>query len=328
MAQSKIEWTEKSWNPIIGCSKVSAGCKNCYAERMTYRIYNMLFRGKYSGKAEPYGRVINWDKNKGNFKGFNGKVTLADYPNLITSGKESQKITFEALEGRLEQPLHWKKPCRIFVNSMSDLFHPDVPFEFIQNVFVVMALCPEHIFQVLTKRPERALQFHNWLIEKNEFSAKVLVNALRRGRKNADSYREHVEYPVPNIWLGVSVEDQKTADERIPILLQIPAAVRWLSVEPLLGPVDLCRSVRNFHFKNHRGFESTFFGDELHWVVIGGESGPNARPMHPDWARKVKIDCRNAHVPIFIKQFCIKGKKIPFEEFPYDLKNREYPEQG
>lgn len=188
---------------------------------------------------------------------------------------------------RLDQPLRWKRPRRIFVNSMSDLFHPDVPIEFIRQVFDVMEVCPQHTFQILTKRAER-MQFLLW----SEWDWK----------------------PAANIWLGVSVEDQATADERIPLLLQTPAAVRWISAEPLLGAVDLSQ------FLIHSLDEAEAVGNYgLDWVVAGGESGSLARPMYPDWVRNLRNQCADANVPFLFKQW---GEWAPSTALPQDIRLR------
>lgn len=219
MAQnSKIEWTDKTWNPVTGCTKVSQGCKHCYAERLYERFHG-----------------------KGSFK----NVTCH--------------------QDRLSQPLKWRKPAMVFVNSMSDLFHEDVPFDFIVEVFHIMSKCPQHTFQVLTKRADRMMEFMcEWI---------------------PNPYGTPFE-PLPNVWFGVSVEDQKAANERIPFLKQVPAVVRFLSCEPLLGPLLLNMDLEN-----------------LHWVIVGGESGHGARPMHPDWVRSIRYQCIAAGVPFFFKQW-------------------------
>lgn len=263
MGKSKIEWTEKTWNPVSGCSHVSEGCRNCYAERIFPRIYG-------------------------------------------------RKFTDVALHyERLKQPLAWKKPCMIFVNSMSDLFHEDVPDEFIDQVFGVMTISPWHTYQVLTKRPMRAQKYlsanrQNILRDLNLQAAELpghtqhLNDFSAWQEKNEPEVIGFIEHwPLKNIWLGVSIEDQQTADERIPILLQTTAAVRWVSIEPLLGPVDLnkrellCREWRH----------GLTIGTYLDWVVVGGESGPKARPMHPEWARSIRDQCQATKVPFFFKQW-------------------------
>jgi protein gp37 len=234
MNKSKIEWSDRTWNPVTGCTKVSQGCKNCYAERLYER--------------------------------FNGH---GSFKNVLTHSE------------RLQQPLKWKQPSKIFVNSMSDLFHEDVPFDFIDKVFMVMALCKQHTFQILTKRPARMM----------EYFTDHPANILKPGF-----------LPLQNVWLGVSVEDQATADERIPLLLQVPAAVRFLSCEPLLGPINILEC---WFWKGQMSADglSKKFTHQLHWVICGGESGPGARPMHPDWARGLQVQCETAGVPFFFKQW-------------------------
>ena len=212
-AQSEIEWTEHTWNPVTGCTKVSPGCKHCYAETMAKRLQAMGANGYEQG-----------------FK-------LSLHPE------------------RLGQPLQRTKPTTYFVNSMSDLFHENVPDSFIDSVFAVMARASQHTFQLLTKRAERMAE-----------------------------YCQGKELP-PNAWLGVSVEDRKYGVPRIPLLRETPAAVRFLSVEPLIedvGELDL------------RG---------IHWVIVGGESGPKARPMKPEWVVNVPNQCLDAGVPFFFKQW-------------------------
>ena len=221
---SKIEWTDETWNPTTGCNKVSEGCKNCYAEVQHRRMMAM--------HPKKYKRPF-----------LDG--AFAD-------------------EASLENPLHFKKPTKFFVNSMSDLFHENISFTFIARVFRMMEDCPQHTFQVLTKRPERMLEFWNW-------------------------FSKHALPPAENVWLGVSCENQKAADERIPLLLQVPAAVRFLSCEPLFGEINIRK-----YFTMLR---------TLHWVIAGGESGHHARPMHPDWARGLRDQCKAAGVPFFFKQW-------------------------
>jgi protein gp37 len=193
----------------------------------------------------------------------------------------------------LDLPLRWKRPRRIFVNSMSDLFHPNVPDQFITDVFRTMAWAHQHVFQVLTKRPERMRR----LLSGYEFQDAVTDNA-----------HECADWPWPlaNVWLGVSVEDQATADERIPPLLQTPAAVRWISAEPLLGPVDLERPRPGPDLDQGHGAkicQPWLIQSGIDWVVVGGESGPKARPMHPDWARSLRDQCAAAGVPFLFKQW-------------------------
>lgn len=210
--RSHIEWTEMTWNPVTGCTKISPGCTNCYAERMAKRLQAM--------RAPRYR------------DGFQLRVH----------------------DDALAAPLSWKTPRKVFVNSMSDLFHKDVPLSFIQRVFEVMAGCPQHQFQILTKRAAR----------------------LRHLAPSLDW--------TPNIWMGVSVEDQKRA-RRAEELRNVPAHIRFLSVEPLLGPID----------------ELPLEG--IHWVIVGGESGPNARPMRREWVETVLRQCESRGVAFFFKQW-------------------------
>ncbi|SLG33563.1 bacteriophage protein gp37 [Mycobacteroides abscessus subsp. abscessus] len=197
---------------------------------------------------------------------------------------------------RLGEPLRWRKPRRVFVNSMSDLFHKDVPDEFIAKVFGVMARAPQHTFQILTKRPGRMRS----LLGDRVDGAQPLLEAATEEETATAIY--DAPWPLPNVWLGVSAEDQKWAEVRIPVLLDTPAAVRFVSAEPLLGPIDLTR----------RGLLAP---DEcerrLDWVIVGGESGRGARPMHPEWARSLRDQCTAAGVPFFFKQW---GEYITTEQ--------------
>lgn len=246
-----IEWTDATWNPIRGCSRVSEGCRNCYAETVAKR---------FSGPGMPYEGLIA----KGGQ--WNGNIRVAG--NL------------------LDKPLRWQKPRRIFANSMSDLFHETVPEDVIDKVFAVMASAHWHTFQVLTKRPERMREYL-----RNREATKRIRNAAR----SIDKCNPHdVRLPLPNVWLGVSVEDQETADARIPLLLQTPAAVRWISAEPLLEPINIFLYLAAVG----RGEERP-----LDWVVCGGESGRNARPMHAIWARLLRDQCRDTGVPFLFKQW-------------------------
>jgi protein gp37 len=295
-----IEWTDETWNPIAGCSDVSEGCRHCYARGMAKRLSAM-------GMAKYQGLTVLQGSGRGVMR-------------TVWTGK----IAFD--EAMLRRPLGWKRPRRIFVNSMSDLFHPGVTDEQIDRIFAVMALCPQHTFQVLTKRPERMLAYSEpsnrrvklRLVEMEE--AGIINRALEEAAQARVS-----AWPLPNLWLGVSVEDQKAADARIPLLLQTPAAVRFLSCEPLLGPVDLTHYLHldetnggaDFRGVNGWGYDEwsggftgpTTSNDScyapepgLHWVIVGGESGPGARPMHPGWARILRDQCAAAGVPYFFKQ--------------------------
>lgn len=272
---SRIAWTDATWNPVTGCTKVSAGCRNCYAERDWVRLVHLP---AYAGRAF---------------------TDVACHPE------------------RLDQPLRWTKPRKIFVNSMSDLFHPDVPDEFIDRVFAVMALAPHHAFQVLTKRPARMREYLSRpAVEvrvglavmamcmdsvartkgKSKLGAGVL---LKSGDINPGGL---ATWPLPNVWLGVSVEDQSVADERIPLLLQTPAAVRWISAEPLLAPVDLRLDRLSAWNELAAANDQPWAASSVDWVVVGGESGSNARPMRTDWARLLRDQCQAHDVPFFFKQ--------------------------
>lgn len=270
---SNIEWTDATWNPLRGCSRISPGCRFCYAERVASR---------FSGAGQPYDGLIHETT-----KGWNGTVRF--------------------IRDVLEQPLRWKRPRRIFVNSMSDLFHDNVADEWIDEIFAVMALAPQHVFQVLTKRPERMLSYFRRLdaaadswrpnTATGAFNARDVLNFAHMHRKNGFGTPLPDAWPLPNLWLGVSVENQATADERIPLLLQAPGAVRWLSCEPLLGPVDLGMPSR------HAASANAPAPSRIDWVVAGGESGPRARPMHPEWARSLRDQCTAEGVPFFYKQW-------------------------
>lgn len=214
--RSAIEWTDATWNPVTGCTKISPGCAHCYAEGITLRFK----------KGGPY---------------IPGKATIRLHPD------------------RLDAPRKWKSPRRVFVNSMSDLFHEEVPFSFVRDVFSKMAEYDQHIYQILTKRPERMLDYVRWSL--------------------------NYDWPA-HVWAGVSVENQLWAERRIPILAKVPAKVRFLSVEPLLNEVDLSAHL-----------------EDIHWVIVGGESGNRARPMKPEWAIRVRDDCLDAGVPFFFKQW-------------------------
>ncbi|GAA3550526.1 phage Gp37/Gp68 family protein [Nonomuraea rosea] len=298
---SKIEWTDATWNVVTGCTKVSPGCDNCYAETFAER-----WRGIPGHHFE---------------QGFD--VTLRPE--------------------RLDLPLKWRKPRRIFVNSMSDLFHDAVPDDFIARVFATMALTPQHTYQLLTKRHGRMRSFltnppknddgeyetdvgwlpgagAKWMVA--EALEEIGRDADRRLTEDQWSLTEwpagRLEWPLPNVWLGVSVEDQKRADLRIPSLLDTPAAVRFLSCEPLRSLIDLRNMTKRFgavidclsgDLKSPGGgtvYAST--PSVIDWVIAGGESGPGARPAHPDWFRQLRDQCQDAGVAFHFKQW---GEWVP-----------------
>lgn len=283
---TKIEWSDSVWNPLAGCSWASPGCDHCYAAVMARRLDAMaqadLAAGRDPGQKRKYIGTTN--KNKAGQIMFNGRVNL-DY--------DARNV-----------PFRWKKPRRVFVNSMSDLFHKDVPDSFIDRVFGVMAATPQHTYQVLTKRPERMATYLNsygrdTLVWVEAYSA-ALTDQLKQNKP---------AWPLPNVWLGTSVENQAEADERIPHLLSVPARVRFLSCEPLLGPVDLSEWLdAGYESNGPQGWVAEPSG--LHWVIAGGESGPGARPMHPSWARGLRDQCAAAGVAFFFKQH---GEWLPLE---------------
>ncbi|MFD1656945.1 DUF5131 family protein [Streptomyces caeni] len=279
---TKIEWTNRTWNPVTGCTKVSPGCDNCYAETFAER-----WRGTAGHAYE---------------NGFDVQLRPE----------------------RLIRPVKWRKPLRIFVNSMSDLFLDAVPDDFIAQAFAVMAATPQHTYQVLTKRHGRMrslLRSDDFRRRAKEYYAGLKLKGLIPDRPLVINV-----WPLPNVWLGVSVENQQWANIRIPALLETPAAVRFLSCEPLLGPVDLSRWLRPVPDCGHVTPEDgtcrhpDAFTPECHrwadcparrrpedwhgldWVIVGGESGPRARPMHPDWARQIRDGCDVVGVPFFFKQ--------------------------
>jgi protein gp37 len=286
---TKIEWTEATWNPITGCSLSSPGCTNCYA---------MLLAGtRLAGHPSRAGLT----RMSGGRPKWTGEVRFNDQ--------------------WLDQPLRWHRPRMIFVCAHGDLFHENVPDEWIDRVFAVMALAPQHTFQVLTKRSARMRQY----LSQFERSGRYVVSRTREqiGPDPRDGNRflllkEGQTWPLPNVWLGVSTEDQHYADERIADLLQTPAAVRWISAEPLLGPIDLRHlqpidppteidALAGTHgvLRPHRGE-----GPKLDWVVVGGESGPAARPADPSWVRSLRDQCLATGVPFFFKQW---GEHWPAE---------------
>lgn len=297
--KTAIEWTDATWNPTVGCSIVSKGCTNCYAMKMAARL-EAMGQPIYRGLTKPSKAGPVWT----------GTVRLN--PAVLT------------------KPLSWRRPRRIFVNSMSDLFHEALSDKAIDQVFAVMALCPQHTFQVLTKRPERMRAYMRGVAE---FRAHATVKRFARLMplpfpKGWSGF----EWPLPNVWAGVSVEDQATADARIPILLRTPAAKRFISAEPLLGPVDLrnLTVARRYgtglldaltcDFKDHHG--QVLAGPPsgtgpLDWVIAGGESGPDARPAHPDWFRSLRDQCAAAGVPYFFKQW---GEYHPSDQHDPDTR--------
>jgi protein gp37 len=267
---SAIEWTDATWNPVVGCKMVSPGCANCYAETMSNRLAGMALADDVKLGAKPtrkdhYLKVIDFERGR-----FNGKVQLVP----------------EALA----DPLGWRKPRRVFVNSMSDLFHEGVPFEYVAKVYAVCLLAQWHTFQILTKRPERAVEFRRWLeiasggdpydylvdLSRTMFDRDTILRACNRARVEST-------WPIPNVWLGTSVEDQKRKT-RIDALRCTVPALRFLSLEPLLEDLE------------------TLDLAGIGWVIVGGESGHGARPCNVAWVRSIVEQCKAAGVACFVKQ--------------------------
>lgn len=293
--KSHIEWTDATWNPVTGCTKVSAGCDHCYIDRSPpFRMQGRKF-------DQP---------------GVGGTTGVTLHPT------------------RLEQPLRWTRPRRVFVNSLSDLFHANVPADFVAEVFAVMAVTPQHTYQILTKRTGRMRA----MLSSGEFFDRfTTAYALRLPDESSGPHL----WPLPNVWLGVSVESQQWADIRIPALLDTPAAVRFLSCEPLLGPVDLSTWTDAHAPWNYTEFgvecscgaaivdnRDRCNGDRISWVIAGGESGPRYRPVDLDWFRTIRDQCTEAGVAFFLKQI---GGRTPkangneldgqvWEQFPDDVK--------
>lgn len=342
-ANTSIEWTDRTWNPVRGCSRVSEGCRNCYAETMAAR---------FSAPGGPFAGFAN--RANGGSK-WTGRVEL--------------------VPGKLAEPLSWRKPQRCFVNSMSDLFHEALPFEDIAAVFGVMAAAPHITFQILTKRPERMNEFFSWLPTivalDGSPQAACIILAEQQGAGNRHSLASRIEsaddlerWPLPNVQLGVSVENQGAAGARIPLLLECPAAVRFVSYEPALGPVDFTglRSAGHSGWidalgkREHRGPACFERDTGIDWLIVGGESGPGARPFDLAWARSTVEQCKAAGVPVFVKQLGarpffrpdesiqVRPEIIPSvlgackevllrdrkggdpEEWPEDIRVRQFPE--
>lgn len=284
---TKIEWTDATWNPVTGCSVVSAGCKNCYAMKLAGTRL----------KHHPSRAALTVDTKSGPV--WTGEVRLN--------------------EQWIDQPIRWSRQRMVFVCAHADLFNPGVPDHWIDTIFGVMWAClygrneqDGHVFQVLTKRAERMRDYFK--TDRRESWAHAAV--AYGGGIDPDALWDQIidfDGPHPRIWLGVSVEDQAAADERIPLLLDTPAAVRWISAEPLLGPVDLSSltiiekdgnrpGVLMNALTGHLAGPDDMLEAKIDWVVVGGESGPKARPMHPNWARSLRDQCAEAGVPFLFKQ--------------------------
>lgn len=317
--ESKIAWTEATWNPVVGCTKVSPGCANCYAEKMAWRLHKM--------------DLLNYT-DVANIHGWTGEI------NLINSA--------------LTKPLHWRAARKIFVCSMGDLFHESVPFEFIDKVFAVMALCPQHTFQVLTKRHERRRQYmlkedNNELVAEDRIEANLM-----------DGGYPNMEWPLPNVHQLSTICNQAEADKFIPVLLDTPAAVRGISVEPMLGPVDLknikvakidtskwrlpkgtprpteCWSTTDvitpYKDREPGPGEKILMNSRRHkegtldWVIIGCESGKHRRRCDPRRVIDLVRQCTAAGVAVFVKQMDINGKVSKnMADWPEECRVQEMP---
>ena len=335
---TSIQWTEQTWNPTTGCDRISDGCLNCYALTMAKRLKGMeqargADRPKYQADGDP--------RTSG--PGFG----LSVHPDALT------------------EPLRWKKPRKVFVNSMSDLFHARVPRVFLARVFAVMAATPQHTYQILTKRPERAARIlgdlctcGNGCIPGTHFRSAMEWAATSHSPTYVPGLEHGIYHrsgwPLPNVWIGTSVENQKYADLRIPSLLQTPAAVRFLSCEPLLGPVDLSRlplpsrertDIVYDALRQQYGVPGLWHAataSTIDWVIVGGESGPGARPMDPGWVSDLVGQCQDAGTAVFVKQLGsvwardhhTGGKSVSAhgdtkggnpDHWPTHLRVREYP---
>ena len=319
---SSIEWTDATWNPITGCSVVSPGCTNCYAMKLAgTRLRSLPSRMGLTveTKAGPV---------------WNGRVRMN--------------------EEWLTQPLRWRRPRKIFVCAHGDLFAENVPDEWIDRVFAVMALAPQHTFQVLTKRAARMrayfegctepppdLPLHKQWVTQWHRRAGVAQAMYDLGEQGfRDRLGKARDLPLPNVWLGVSAEDQRRADERVPDLLATPAAVRFVSAEPLLGPIDftnLGRESNRFEDERQDALRGWVYDEDpqdgsahgitpgygrLDWIIVGGESGPGARPMHPEWARVIRDECASAGIAFHYKQAgAWAALKADGGEWPTDTSN-------
>jgi len=270
VGKTEIAWTDWTWSPIVGCRRVSPGCEHCYAERLAAT------------------RLSGLDKYRG----------MSDF----TFGSPRWTGQIRLVEKELEAPLRWRKPRKIFVCDMGDLFYEEVPDEWIDRVFAVMALAPWHTFQVLTKRAARMREYLSHPARGTSGGA-IWYAAEKLRPSPSPNHWYHAprgfSWPLPNVWIGVSVEDQQRADSRIPLLLQTSAAVRFISAEPLLGPIQLtgiCSVPACFNALLPGRYP------RLDWIIAGGESGPGARPCDLSWIRSIVEQCREARVPAFVKQ--------------------------
>jgi protein gp37 len=315
VGDSNIEWTDKTWNPTRGCERISPGCQHCYAEAMAHR---------FAGPGQPYDGLVKLvTRDVRQYKTVGGEPT-GDFRTVTrTEPRWTGEVRF--VPEMLERPLRWRKPQKIFVDSMSDLFHPSVTNEQIAAVFGVMAAAPRHTFQVLTKRAKRMREWFAWLSSSWKpagvrcWEAARVVPGHHVGLVDRSP---RAEWPLPNVWLGVSIENQAAADERIPDLLATPAALRFLSCEPLLGPLYLVPWLAGIPTRGRihaNGTTSTMPSPPIDWVIAGCESGPDARPAQVDWYRSLRDQCAAAGVPYFLKQ----AMHTPGDFIPFDANGRK-----
>ncbi len=310
-----ISWTDATWAPARGCSRISEGCRNCYAERIAAR---------FSGPGQA-------------FHGFAQVVAPRDLLDR-TGGRHNgwtRKVEFQP--SQLAVPLHWKKPRRIFCSSMTDIFHEELSNEQVAAIFGVMAACPQHTFQVLTKRAKRMREWFEWIAKQDGGGFETAVLHVEAGPHIEDAIGDPNDqygddratkacevlldagWPLRNVWIGVSVENQEAADERIPELLRTPAAVRFLSCEPLIGPVNL-RRVRPspMPIDSLTGGWGVDSNNDAHhkqdgrigWVVAGCESGPGARVCEVEWLRSLRAQCSDTGTAFFLKQAVAKIEHV------------------
>lgn len=277
---SKIEWTNATWNVITGCSVVSAGCKHCYAQTLAGT------------------RLRNHPSRVG--------LTQETAAGPVWTGE----VRFN--EDVLKQPLHWKRGRLIFPCAHGDLFHESVPDAWIERVYAVMAMTPQHTYQVVTKRPERMLNLYmKWSLVNGSGiadAAFAMKGTIGKDGERLWPPKNWPKWPLPNVWLGVSAEHQKAANERIHNLLRTPAPVHFVSLEPLLDSIDIGEACAKLRWRDPDGIERCGLPRNLDWVIVGGESGTNARPMHPEWAMSLRDQCRRAGIRYFFKQW---GSWVP-----------------
>jgi protein gp37 len=289
---TKISWTDEVWNVVTGCTHSGMpGCDNCYARRLFPRVYG--------GDMIPCTSAEATQRAEGS-----GQLTVDIGVDAFLRPRNFSDVRTHP--DRLSEPLRRRKPTKFFACSMGDLFHRDVPDEFIAAVFGVMAACPQHTFQVLTKRPERA----RLLMQNDSFRGQASYEAwLRLKMREGEYERTLYSWPLPNVWPGASASTQADLERVMQDLPHVPATVRFLSLEPLLAEIDVIGCVF-----------------DVDWVIVGCESGPNRRPMKIEWARSIAEQCRAAGVAVFYKQIDIDGRvSKDMSEWPEDLRVREFP---